>query len=218
MSGLCEALHRAVNTATAMRYPFSTDSVPHLGIYIMLEEGEHAHGVHRIVRVGTHTGQNGTLGSRLADHYVRENKDRSIFRKNIGRALLAQGADPFLDDWNKDLTSKKARCETRGLIDLDKQAQVEHRVSDYIRSRIFVVTMPIATRSVLRELEEKLIATVAACRECRPSGKWLGNWSPKEKIRNSGLWQEQGVGSTKRLDLETVNRIASALSSGGSSV
>jgi hypothetical protein len=135
----------------------------------MLEEGEFGHGVHRIVRVGTHTGKKGTLGSRLADHYVRANKDRSIFRKNVGRALLAQAADPFLELWNKDLTSKKVRCETRDLIDFTKQAQVENRVSEYIRSRIFVVTIPTATRSALRKLEAMLISTVAACRECGPS-------------------------------------------------
>jgi len=33
-----------------------------------------------------------------------------------------------------------------------------------------------------------MISTVSLCWECRPSERWLGRWSPKEKIRDSGLW------------------------------
>jgi hypothetical protein len=29
---------------------------------------------------------------------------------------------------------------------------------------------------------------VSLCQECRPTEQWLGRWSPKEKIRDSGLW------------------------------
>jgi hypothetical protein len=215
MSNLCEALHKAIGAATPLKYPFSAEVIPSCGIYIMLEVGEEAHGTHRIVRVGTHTGTKSTLGSRLEDHYVRENKDRSIFRKNIGRAMLARSGDPFLEDWNKDLTSRKARQETQGRIDLDQQAEVERRVTEYIRSRIFVVPIPMASRDGLGKLERSLIATIAQCRECSPSAEWLGNWSPQPKIRHSGLWQEQGVESAYRLDVETVNYIASVLRSGG---
>ena len=41
----------------------------------------------RIVRIGTHTGEN-QLRSRLMQHFVKENKNRSIFRKNIGRCFF----------------------------------------------------------------------------------------------------------------------------------
>jgi hypothetical protein len=40
-------------------------------------------------------------------------------------------------------------------------------------------------------LERALIGTVASCRNCRPSAQWLGNYSPKPKIRESGLWLVQ---------------------------
>jgi hypothetical protein len=36
--------------------------------------------------------------------------------------------------------------------------------------------------------ESKIISTVSQCKECRPSENWLGLHSPKEKIRESGLW------------------------------
>jgi hypothetical protein len=37
-------------------------------------------------------------------------------------------------------------------------------------------------------LESKIISTISLCDECKPSEKWLGLFSPKEKIRKSGLW------------------------------
>jgi hypothetical protein len=54
------------------------------GIYIMFEKGESYHGMDRIVRIGTHRGQDRLL-KRLRDHFVKEDADGSIFRKNIGR-------------------------------------------------------------------------------------------------------------------------------------
>jgi len=40
---------------------------------------------------------------------VNENKDRSIFRKNIGRALLNKDNDPFIEQWNKKNLAKKLK-------------------------------------------------------------------------------------------------------------
>ena len=83
---ICEALHAWVNSLPALRFPFGVSQIPLNGIYVLFENGEVGHGGHRIVRVGTHTGHN-QLTSRLRQHFLIENKDRSIFRKNkIGRA------------------------------------------------------------------------------------------------------------------------------------
>lgn len=40
-------------------------------------------------------------------------------------------------------------------------------------------------------MEATSIATLAKCGECRASLGWLGRFSPKPKIRQSGLWLEQ---------------------------
>ncbi|MSP93707.1 MAG: hypothetical protein EXR00_00415 [Alphaproteobacteria bacterium] len=37
------------------------------------------------------------------------NKDRSIFRKHVGRCLLAKSGDPLLAQWEIDLTTKASR-------------------------------------------------------------------------------------------------------------
>jgi hypothetical protein len=60
-------------------------------------------------------------------HFTIENKDRSIFRKNIGRALLNRDWDPFLPAWELDRTSRAIREQHCG-IDLERQRAVEGAV------------------------------------------------------------------------------------------
>ena len=83
----CEEIHNLFNNTKRLKFPFNEEEIPLNGIYILFEKNEFAHNLDRIVRVGTHTGDN-QLRARLNQHFVKENKDRSIFRKNIGRALL----------------------------------------------------------------------------------------------------------------------------------
>ena len=79
MQNDCDKIHRWANTLKVFKFPFDETRIPLNGLYILFEKGERAHGVNRIVRVGTHTGQN-QLRSRLRQHFLTENKDRSIFR------------------------------------------------------------------------------------------------------------------------------------------
>src|SRR6266480_2659848 len=122
----CELLHEWANCLPMFRFPFDTSGIPLNGIYILFEKGEVAHGTKRIVRVGTHTGEN-QLRSRLRQHFLIENKDRSIFRKNIGRALLNRDRDPFLPFWELDLTTAMMKERHVG-IDLNRQRIVERTV------------------------------------------------------------------------------------------
>src|SRR6476646_10177585 len=108
MQNSCEELHQWANSLTVFTFPFDIRALPLNGLYFLFENGETAHGTNRIVRVGTHTGKD-QLPSRLKQHFLVENKDRSIFRKNIGRALLNKDNDPFLSDWELDLTARKAK-------------------------------------------------------------------------------------------------------------
>lgn len=80
------------------------------------------------------------------------------------------------------------------LRDLDYQAGIEARVSEHIQRYLSFVTIPAAMKAERLWLGERLIGTVSACEGCGPSEWWLGQWSPKGKIRESGLWQVQGLG------------------------
>jgi hypothetical protein len=187
MSSVCASVHRLTNELERYRFPFEESRIPLNGIYILFQKGEDGHQKDRIVRVGTHTGEN-QLRSRLKQHFVNENKDRSIFRKNIGRALLSQNKDPFLKFWELDLTTRKAKDKYSSLIDFDYQKNIEIRVSQYIKGNFSFAAFEVKSKEERLDAESKLISTVSWCDECKPSSNWLGNSSPKEKIVKSGLW------------------------------
>lgn len=187
MSQLCHELHQLFSHLPRLRFPFDEGRIPSNGIYIVFEQGELGHGMDRIVRIGTHTGDN-QLRSRLREHFVNQNKDRSIFRKNIGRAILNRSGEAFLKKWNLDLTARREREKYENTIDFDKQRQVEKQVTEYIQNHLSFVVFQVDAKQKRRDLESRLISTVSLCGECSPSNTWLGLHSPVAKIQQSGLW------------------------------
>ncbi|GMO14827.1 MAG: hypothetical protein Pg6A_00700 [Termitinemataceae bacterium] len=195
MNNYCERIHKFFNILPRHTFPFNANKIPEQGIYALFETGETAHSGDRITRIGTHTGK-GNLCARLKEHFITENKDRSIFRKNIGRALLCKAGDDFLNYWEIDLTSKTTKDEWVEKIDMEKQQQVEKDVTNYIQKNVSFVVIKIDDKDKRLELESRLISTVSLCGECKQSAHWLGNHSPKEKIRKSGLWNEMKLWKT----------------------
>jgi len=187
MSKKCAKIHKLFNRRERFHFPFNKKSIPLNGIYILFEKGESAHDADRIVRIGTHRGVN-KLFSRLNEHFVKENKDRSIFRKNIGRAILKRDSDPYLEIWERKLTSKKQKQKYGHLLDPVRQKEIEREVTHYIRDSFSFCVFQVDEKEKRIKLESKIISTVSLCGECGPSTGWLGLHSPKGKIRESGLW------------------------------
>ena len=185
MSKDCHLLHQWFNSLPKFQFPFQEKDIPSNGIYILFEKGELAHHTNRIVRVGTHTGDN-NLKSRLKEHFVNEVKDRSIFRKNIGRCLLKD--DPFLKEWELTTLIREIRRKNPD-VDYQKQQDVEKNVSGIIREDFTFSIFPVMDKQQRLMLESKIISTVSHCTECVPSQNWRWLTSPIEKIRRSGLWQ-----------------------------
>lgn len=187
MTQICHELHHIFSTLPKFKFPFDPENIPRNGIYILFEKGELAHQADRIVRVGTHRGNN-KLPSRLKEHFINENKDRSIFRKNIGRALLNKHEDPFLKQWEIDLTTKAAKNKHADTIDYPRLKEIEIQVTDYIQNNFYFTVIRVDDEKQRLFWESRLISTVSLCEACHPSNKWLGLHSPKDKIRQSGLW------------------------------
>ena len=188
MNEVCNKLHCIFNNVERFNFPFDKNKIPENGIYVLFEKGEKGHGLDRIVRIGTHKGNN-KLRSRLFEHFLNENKDRSIFRKNIGRALLNKEKDLFLKIWELDLTARKARNEFSREIDFVKQKEIEKKVSERIQGTFSFTVFEVPEKDKRLKFESKLISTISLCEECYPSKDWLGLFSPLDKIRESGLWQ-----------------------------
>ncbi|MBE7671626.1 hypothetical protein F7647_11220 [Tenacibaculum piscium] len=187
MSEICKEIHGIFNELKEYSFPFNEKEIPKNGIYILFEKGEKFSDFKRIVRVGTHTGNN-QLQSRLKQHFVKENKDRSIFRKNIGRALLNSENDSFLKQWELDLTTRENKEKYSKQIDFVKQQSIEKKVSEYIQNNFSFTVFEVLEKEQRLRIESRIISTVSNCTNCKPSENWLGLFSPKQKIKDSGLW------------------------------
>ena len=187
MSKLCHSLHEILNTGKRFNFFDDYQIIPRNGIYILFQKGEQAHNGDRIVRVGTHSSNN-NLRSRLKQHFLRENKDQSIFRKNIGRCILNKQQNPYLSTWDIDMSPRKNKEKYSHLVDAEFERKIEKEISAYLRENFTFVILEVPNKEDRLLYESRLISTVSLCNECAPSPNWLGLYSPKEKIRNSGLW------------------------------
>lgn len=207
MSEICKWLHECLDELPLINYPFELEQLPKNGIYFFCENGEtwgHDGLCLRIVRVGTHKQEN--FRSRIKEHYLLDESkmnfdkektkpsDRSIFRKNIGRALLSKKKDNYLKIWGIDFTYKETRNSLGHIRDINKEKNIECKITRILREKFsfrFLVIDEQYERMGSQGLESTLIGTIARCNLCEPSDSWLGNYSPKNQIRESGLWQTQ---------------------------
>jgi len=207
----CEWLHRHLEELPLIKYPFKLVDLPKNGIYFFYEKGEiwgHGDKNPRIVRIGTHRGDN--FRSRINDHFLFNDrkmnftkdkpapKDRSIFRKNIGRAILNKNKEDYLDVWNIDFTTKIKREKYSHLRDIKKEKVLENQITDLLRNNFSFrfLELPRDTKKMGKTgLESFLIGTVSKCEVCKSSEKWIGKYSPTNQIQNSGLWLVQHLNS-----------------------
>lgn len=93
--------------------------------------------VKRIVRIGTH--------ERKMDFDEDKAKpsDRSIFRRNIGRALLNKDKDSYLEVWEIEFLPKKNRIKYGHLRDIEKEKSIEQQITEILRNRFFFRLMVI---------------------------------------------------------------------------
>lgn len=200
----CQWLHETLEKRPLFTYPFNVTALPTNGIYFFYEKGEyctHHTSSARVVRVGTH--RDGNFKSRICEHFLLDERkmaftkdqpaphDRSIFRKHIGRALLNKAGDPYLAVWDLVFTTRKMRDAKRHLRDISKETEIEAEITRILRNNFafrFIEISGQHQRMGGGGLERALIGTFAGCPTCGPSEGWLGNYSPKWQIRNSGLW------------------------------
>lgn len=193
-STIYQEIHKLFNSLQRFKFPFDVNVLPQNGIYIMFEATEKYGDFDRIVRIGTHTGQN-NFRNRLTEHYFNENKNRSIFRKNIGRALLNKDKNSYLKAWDIDFTDSQNKEALGHLRDQEYERTIEARVSEYIRQNITFTVIEVEDKEQRLALESKLIASLAGNAGQPPSDSWLGRFSPEQKIVESGLWQKQHLDS-----------------------
>lgn len=204
----CEWLHNLLEELPLVRYPFDIEKLPENGVYFFYEKGEknghNSKNKPRIVRVGTH--REGNFKARMKDHFIFNNAkmnfnqnqspphDRSIFRTNLGRAILNKRNKEYLKIWNTDYTTKKNRKELSHLRNIEFEKEIETEITKILHENFsfkFLIAEGEEERIGSKGIESKLIGTLSHCEKCTPSKNWLGNNSPVSKIKSSGLWLYQ---------------------------
>ena len=184
---------------------------PERGVYCFFEQCEPRTGSGnspRVVRVGTHAltaGAKSTFWGRLSQHRgsIRTdggNHRASIFRLLVGVALAHQGNMHYLS-WGvgSDLGTAARQLGIGRDIVKNLESDLEIRVSHYIRSMPFLwlnVDDEPGPDSQRGFIERNTIALLSGYRTPvadRPSKDWLGRHNNREKVRLSGLWNNNHV-------------------------
>lgn len=186
----CEQLHRYFNTLERFDWTSIRKVPSENGVYIVFEKGEQYGGMDRVVRVGTHNAQ-GRLKNRLKDHFIRENKDSSAFRKNVGKAILNKREDPYLHAWG----IKTSMARNMDIFDSEIQGSIEREVSAYIRENCNFAVLQVVDAEERLRYEKGIIAALNRDTCFGPSDQWLGRFSPELEIKESGLWLKDGLTS-----------------------
>jgi hypothetical protein len=174
---------------------------PKRGVYFFRESGEARvdTGIGpRIIRVGTHalkTGSGTKLWTRLSQHKGQlstggGNHRGSIFRLIVGAALIRRDGVDF-PTWGDGNTAD--RLVRSGELTLERQ------VSETIGNMPFLwlaIDDEAGPESQRGYIERNAIALLSNCGKSAldlPSKGWLGHHSDRERVRKSGLWNQNHV-------------------------
>ena len=183
---------------------------PERGVYFFFEPGEErscSGSGHRVVRVGTHALKSGavsTLWGRLSQHRGSNlgggNHRGSIFRLLIGQALLRK-SQQTVPSWGVGGTIRDAAArvgtpvEQVREIEASIEAEVSRELAEMTVVWIDVADLP-SPESLRGTIERNSIALLSAANAGASdpaSPGWLGNWSGREAVRASGLWNNNHV-------------------------
>lgn len=173
---------------------------PQRGVYFFVDFSEKSlvsNGFPRIVRVGTHAVSKGaktTLWNRLKTHKGTNqgggNHRGSIFRLHVGNAIIKKEG-LICDTWG---VGQNATQEIR-----EKEKKIEQLVSEYIGQLGVIVIdvddLPSAV-SARAFIEKNSIALLSSLNSSFnfSTVDWLGNYSPRNEIVNSCLWNINHIG------------------------
>ena len=187
-------------------------SLPRRGVYFFYENGESRSGTGagpRVVRIGTHGlnhGSRSTLWGRLAQHRGTSrsglgNHRGSVFRLLVGVALANRSNIPLPESWG--VAGSAGEAARRLNVDTDAvkdaESEIEALVSKHIgRMPLLWLNVndtpgPNSSRGFIERNSIALLSSYIRPAADRPATEWLGQHSVRERVRLSGLWNNNHV-------------------------
>lgn len=189
---------------------------PLRGVYFFQEAGEHRNeigGDNRITRVGTHALKSGSgtkLWTRLSQHRGSArsgggNHRGSIFRLIVGTALMERDGHDF-PTWGRGSSAPR---EVR-----ESEQPLERAVSAVIGEMPFLGLAiedepgPESLRGYIERNAIALLSNFSKEPLNPPSQTWLGHLCNRERVRASGLWNQNHVNEAyDPVFLDTMERL-----------
>lgn len=189
---LYDQIHEFFNQQQRFSFPYDKAEVKQItdlnGLYILFEKGESYIGFDRIVRIGSHDGEN-RLIKRLKDHFLASKQRNSVFRKHIGRCFLTIKNDKYIHSWNKPFKKKIDKERFKDAVDLEYEKKYEKLITNYICDNLSFTLIPkVYSKCKRDEIEEGLIASLAQSPKRTSTENWLGNYHPDNRIKNAKIW------------------------------
>lgn len=177
---------------------------PKRGVYFFIEDGEgrsDSGSGPRIVRVGTHAltdGSGSKLWGRLRQHRGQGksgggNHRGSIFRLIVGTALIARHGHDF-PTWGQ---GNNAPADVRaGEIGLEREVSKVIGAMPFLWLAIDDEPSPRSLRGYIERNSIALLSNFDKEPLDPPSAGWLGHFCNRERVRKSGLWNQNHVDET----------------------
>ena len=136
------------------------------------------------------------------DHYVPYSKmgfdaskpapkDRSIFRKNIGMAMLnKEGKKSYLQTWDRDFTKRDIRENHSHMRDVVLEKKIEVDISKLLQDNFsfrFIIIENQRERKGPSGMERRLIGTLSKCLLCHASDSWLVQHTGSDGLVSSDM-------------------------------
>lgn len=179
---------------------------PERGVYFFFENGETRSGSRigdRVVRVGTHAlnhGSRSTLWRRLRQHRGSNrsgggNHRASVFRLLVGDALARRGDTPLPPSWGhrERLPAADRASRKRGEADLEVLVSRTIGAMPMLWLSVDDAPGPDSQRGIVERNAIALLSNYAESGPDAPSRSWLGHLSNRERVRDSGLWNNDYV-------------------------
>jgi len=225
--GLLDDLERRVGGARKLKNCTGYMDWPDRGVYAFLEPGETraATDGRRVTRVGTHAVSRGSAtslwnrlkahygtGDRSADHPHGGNHRGSVYRERVGEAIVEKyGLDDDYPDWGR----RWSKVDRERSVVSDEEYTLERRVSAYVREQPFLWVPlddepgPDSDRAFVERNAIALLGNVGVSAVDPRADCWLGRHSRSRAIRESGLWNVEGVDEAH--DPAFLDRLATAV-------
>ncbi len=166
-------------------------------LYFFYETGEQSsHALDgRIVRIGNHPRSESGLVQRLQNHFRSSfgAKNGSVFRRYIGGTLMRRD-NPNLPCLAP--ASGHGHWEKQDESTCDQCTPYEQEVTRHIQEQMEFRCVQITDKAERNSFEKLLVATIAQCSVCQPSGGWLGRSAYSVDVQETGLWNSDYVHGT----------------------